>query len=161
MRSLVAAALLVVATALPHVVHAEKMKSFKLRTLNGGAEQSLASVLGKATLVVFFFPTCPYCNAAFPQVQRIYDAYKDQGLSMVWINVVPDEERLIPGWRAEHNYTVPILLGGRWTADDYKLRTTPTHYLLDARGEIIARKAGFNPGDEKPLEQEIQKALAR
>jgi thiol-disulfide isomerase/thioredoxin len=51
---------------------------------------------------VFFFPTCPYCNAAFPKVQKLYDTYREQGLSMVWINVVPDERKLIPEWRAKH-----------------------------------------------------------
>jgi thiol-disulfide isomerase/thioredoxin len=154
------AALLVAALVLvPGTASAEKLKSFKLKSPEG-VEQTLAGVLGRSTLVVFFFPTCPYCNAAFPAVQKIYDTYKDQGLSMVWINVVPDEARLIPEWRAKHGYTVPILLGGRSTPNDYKLTTTPTHYLLDARGEILTKQAGFTPGDEQPLERAIQKALA-
>jgi peroxiredoxin len=142
----------------PAAANAEKLKSFKLKTLDG-AEKTLPDVLGKATLVVFFFPTCPYCNAAFPKVQKLYDTYRDQGLAMVWINVVPDEQRLIADWRTKHGYTVPILLGSRSTPNDYKLRMTPTHYLLDGRGEILSRQDGFNPGDEVRLEQQIQKAL--
>ena len=59
-------------------------------------------MLGKATLVVFFFPTCPYCSAAFPKVQKLYDTYRDQGLTMVWINVVPDEQKQIAPWLAKH-----------------------------------------------------------
>ena len=151
---------LVVAAALawPSPAAAEKLRSFKLKTLEG-VETTLSDVLGKATLVVFFFPTCPYCNAAFPKVQKLYDAYRDQGLSMVWINVVPDEQRLIPAWRAKHGYTVPVLLGGRSTPNDYKVRMTPTHYLLDGRGDILSKQDGFNPGDETRLEQQIQKAL--
>ena len=142
----------------PSFASAEKLKSFKLKTLDG-VELTLPDVLGKATLVVFFFPTCPYCNAAFPKVQKLYDTYRGQGLSMVWINVVPDERKLIPEWRAKHGYTVPVLLGGRSTPNDYKVRMTPTHYLLDARGEILSKQDGFNPGDEVRLEQQIQKAL--
>ena len=139
---------------------AERMKPFTYRSLEG-EQRSLADVLGKATLVVFFFPTCPYCNAAFPHVQKLYDTYRDQGLSMVWINVIPDEEGLIADWRAKHGYTVPVLLGGKSVQNDYKLRMTPTHYLLDAKGEVIARKAGYKAGDEAQLERDIQKALAR
>lgn len=149
----------IAALALPSQVFAEKLRPFRLKTLEG-TERTLNDVLGKATLVVFFFPTCPYCNAAFPKVQKLYDSYREQGLSMVWINVVPDEQRLVPEWRAKHGYTVPVLLGTRSTANDYRLRMTPTHYLLDGRGEILATQAGFNPSDEVKLEQQIQKALA-
>ena len=152
--------LLVAALAIPSPAFAEKLKSFKLKTLEG-VEKTLPDVLGsKATLVVFFFPTCPYCNAAFPKVQKLYDSYREQGLSMVWINVVPDEQTLIADWRTKYGYTVPVLLGGRSTPNDYKVRMTPTHYLLDARGEILSRQDGFTPGDEVRLEQQIQKALA-
>ena len=137
----------------------ETLKSFKLKTLDG-VERTLPDVLGaKATLVVFFFPTCPYCNAAFPSVQKLYDTYKDRGLSIVWINVVPDEAKLIAAWQAQHGYTVPVLLGKGSTPMEYKVRTTPTHYLLNARGEILQKKDGFSPGDEKTLEQDIRNAL--
>ena len=111
--------------------------------------------------MVFFFPSCSYCNAAFPEVQKIYDAYKDRGLAMVWINIVPDEESLIAGWRATHGYTVPVLLGGRSVQNDYKLVMTPTHYLLDSRGKVLSKHAGYTAGDEKSLERNIQQALGQ
>jgi peroxiredoxin len=137
---------------------ADKFKPFTLKTLDG-SERSLSNVLGKTTLVVFFYPTCPYCNAAFPSVQKIYDSYKDRGLSMVWINVITNEENLIAPWQKEHGYTVPVLLGDRALAMSYNLRMTPTHYLLDAKGQVISSHAGYKAGDEKELERSIQKAL--
>lgn len=136
----------------------ENFRPFKLKTLEG-AQRSLSDVLGKATVVVFFFPTCRYCNAAFPEIQKIYDTYKDRGLSMVWINIVPEENSLIERWRSEHGYSVPILLGGRSVQNDYKLTETPTHYLLDSRGKILSKHAGYKAGDEKDLEREVQQAL--
>ena len=154
--------LLVAMLAATVAVEAESFKPFKkLKTLDG-SQQSLGDVLGpKATLVVFFFPTCPYCNAAFPEVQKIYDHYRGQGLSMVWINVLPDEEKLIAPWRAQHGYTVPVLLGNRSVANDYKLRMTPTHFLLDAKGAVLSTHAGYSAGDEKTLERDIQQALGQ
>jgi cytochrome oxidase Cu insertion factor (SCO1/SenC/PrrC family) len=159
MVRLVFGVLLLASVVMPAAA-AERFKPFKLKTLDG-VERTLADVLGKATLVVFFFPTCPYCNAAFPQIQKLHDTYKSEGLSMVWINVVPDEERLIPEWKARHGYTVPILLGGRSVPNDYKLVMTPTHYLLDSQGKVLSRHAGYTAGDEKSLEREIQQALAK
>ena len=140
------------------VVAAESFRPFKLKALDG-SQRSLPDILAKATVVIFFFPTCQYCNAAFPAIQKIYDSYKDRGLSMVWINIVPDEEALIPGWQAAHGYSVPVLLGGRSVQDDYKLDMTPTHYILDARGKVVSKHSGYKAGDEKDLERNIQKAL--
>lgn len=141
-----------------HASADESFRPFKMKTLDG-AQRTLSDVLGKATLVVFFFPTCKYCNAAFPEIQKIYDGYKDRGLSMIWINIVPEENSLIKNWQATHAYTVPILLGGKSVQNDYKLSETPTHYLLDARGKILSKHAGYKAGDEKDLEREIQEAL--
>ena len=153
------AALLLASFETPAVA-ADEFKPFKLKTLDG-TERTLAEMLGKATLVVIFYPTCPYCNAAFPEIQKLHDAYKDQGLSMVWINVLPDEEKLIPEWRARHGYSVPILLGRRSVQNDYKLVMTPTHYLLNAKGEVLSRHAGYTAGDEKKWEREILQALGQ
>jgi thioredoxin-related protein len=145
----------------PHSAFAENFKSFTLKTLDG-SERSLPQVLGsKATLVAFFFPTCQYCNAAFPHVQKIFDANKDQGLAMVWINVIPDEQKLIADWRASHGYTATILLGSRSVAEDYDLRMTPTHVLLDAKGKVLWKHAGYKPGDEKEIERRVQQALSK
>jgi len=160
-KILLVAVLTALATLQP-VTAAESFKPFKKLKALDGSQQSLGDVLGKkATLVVFFFPTCPYCNAEFPEVQKMYDRYKGDGLSMVWINVLPDEEKLIAPWRAQHGYTAPVLLGDRSVANDYKLRMTPTHFLLDAKGAVLSTHAGYSAGDEKTLERDIQQALGQ
>src|SRR5262245_40161964 len=102
-------------------------KPFTLKALDGGSV-ALRDMLGKATLVVFFFPSCPYCNAELPEIQRLYDAYKADGLAMVWINVLPEQDDKVAEWRSRHGFTVPILLGSKSTLVDYQVRTTPSHY---------------------------------
>ena len=56
---------------------------------------------------------------------------------------------------------MPILVGAsvRAVNHDYKVTQTPTGYLLDAKGNIISMHAGYMPGDEKALEQQIKRAL--
>lgn len=139
---------------------ADTFKPFKLKTLDG-IEKSLPDVLGKATLVVFFFPSCRFCSVALPEMHKLHEAYRAQGLSMVWINVIPEEEPLLADWQARHGYSVPVLVGGRSVQKDYKLTMTPTHYLIDSRGGVLLRRAGFQPGDERELERAIQQALAQ
>lgn len=139
----------------------DSFKPFKFKTPEG-SQKVLKDYLGKATLVTFFFPTCEYCNQEFPHLQKMYDQYKDQGLSAVAINIVPDQNPLIAGWQKEHQYTFPILIGA--TVDgagkDYDLKMTPTHFLLDPQGKVLLKQNGYKPGDEKTLEEAVKKALS-
>ena len=137
---------------------AETFKPFKLKTPEGKS-QTLADVAGKATLVIFFSPTCSYCNASAPLINRLHDANKERGLSIVWVNVVPEEEKLIASWRDKHGHAMPILLGGRSIQNDYRLSMTPTYYLIDASRTVLWKHSGFKAEDETVLEQAIQKAL--
>jgi peroxiredoxin len=135
-------------------------KSFKLKTLDG-QKKTLADYTGKLTLIGFFYPQCPYCRVSVPQLQSMYDKYKDSGLSVVLINVVEGEDSLIPRFVKDHRITLPVLTGTWQPAlvRDYDLEATPTHFLLDDKGMVLLRQNGYTPGDEKALESRIAVAL--
>ena len=138
----------------------DKFKPFKLKTLDG-AQKTLQDFQNKATLVEFFYPRCPFCNAALPEIQKIYDKYKDKGLSVVWINVLPEQNKLIAKWQEEHHFTVPVLIGASQESlqRDYRLIATPTAYLLGEKGEVLLYQSEYKAGDEKVLEAKIVEAL--
>jgi peroxiredoxin len=138
----------------------DAFKPFSLKTLDG-KKKTLKDFSNKVTLVSFFFPRCPYCNVELPQIQKIYDKYKDRGLSAVWVNILPEEEGLIAGWQMAKNLTVPVLIGGAQEAlqRDYHINSTPSTYLLDENGRVLFREDGYKPGDEITLEGKIETAL--
>jgi thiol-disulfide isomerase/thioredoxin len=144
-----------------YVLPKEGFKPFALKTLEG-SPKTLQDYLNRATLVTFFFPTCGYCNGEFPHLQKIYDKYKDQGFSLVSINIMPDQNSLIADWLSSHQYKFPVLIGATLEAlqKDYDLRATPTHFLLDSKGKVLLKQTGYKAGDEKILEDKIQKALS-
>jgi cytochrome oxidase Cu insertion factor (SCO1/SenC/PrrC family) len=113
------------------------------------------------TLVSFFFPRCPYCNVELPEIQKIYDKYKERGLSAVWVNILPEEASLIAGWQMAKKLTVPVLIGGSQESlqRDYRINSTPSTYLLDENGRVLFRADGYQPGDEKILEAKIEAVL--
>jgi cytochrome oxidase Cu insertion factor (SCO1/SenC/PrrC family) len=139
---------------------ADTFKPFSLKTL-GGKRKTLKDFANKLTLVSFFFPRCPYCNVELPEIQKIYDRYKDRGLSAVWINILPEETGLIAGWQMARNLTVPVLIGGTQESlqRDYSINSTPSTYLLDENGRVLFRADGYKAGDEKTLESRIEAAL--
>lgn len=146
--------------ALNVVSAADKFKPFTLKTVDGGT-RSLKDYLNKATLVTFFFPTCGYCNAEMPHLQKFHDQYKDQGFSMVAINIVPDQDSMIADWLSKNRYTFPVLTGATIESaqKDYGLRMTPSLYLLDSQGKVVFKQGGYKAGDEKKLEDQIRKVL--
>jgi peroxiredoxin len=137
-----------------------KFKPFKLKTLDG-SDKTLLDYTNKVTLVSFFFPRCPSCNAELPEEQKIFDKYKDKGLSMVWINILPDEEELVAGWAIKRRLTVPVLVGASQASleKDYHVTATPTNYLVGENGEVLFHQNGYKGGDEKNLEAKIAAAL--
>jgi thioredoxin-related protein len=138
----------------------DTFKPFKLKNLSG-KEKTLADFSNQTILISFFFPTCPYCNKSLPEVQRIYDKYKDKGLSAVWINTLPSQDSRIPQWQKAGRYTVPVLVAGNPTAlqYDYGIRGTPTHYLIGAKGEVLLHIVGYREGGDERLELAVQEAL--
>jgi cytochrome oxidase Cu insertion factor (SCO1/SenC/PrrC family) len=138
----------------------DTFKPFALKSLDG-KRKTLADFSNRLTLVNFFFPRCPYCNQELPEIQKIYDRYKDRGLSAVWINILPDEAKLVEAWQAAKNLTVPVLVGGSQDAlqRDYRVESTPATYLLDAHGRVLFHQDGYKPGDEKQLESRIAALL--
>jgi thiol-disulfide isomerase/thioredoxin len=139
---------------------AGRFKPFRYSATDG-RQIALTDVLGRTTLVVFFFPSCPYCNAAFAGIEKLQETYKDRGLVVVWINVVPEEDRLISEWQRRHAYDDAVLLGGEAAQHTYSVRATPTYYLLDGAGGVISTHAGYKAGDEHVLDQSIRVALDR
>jgi peroxiredoxin len=138
----------------------QTFKPFKMKTLDG-TDKTLADFSNKVTLVSFFYPKCPSCNQELPQEQKIYDKYKDKGLSMVWINILPDEEELVAGWAIKRHLNVPVLVGASQDSleKDYHVTATPTNFLLGENGEVLLRQNGYKLGDEKNLEARIAAAL--
>jgi cytochrome oxidase Cu insertion factor (SCO1/SenC/PrrC family) len=149
-----------VRTSAPPTAIPDTFKPFSLRTLDG-KQKTLKDFANKLTLVNFFFPRCPYCNVELPEIQKIYDKYKDKGLSAVWINILPEEDSLVAGWEAARNLTVPVLIGGSASSleQDYHINSTPATYLLDEHGRVLFHQDGYKPGDEKTLEAKIAAAL--
>ena len=133
---------------------------FELLDLEG-QNRKLSEFLNRSTLVSFFFPTCGACNEEMPHFQRFFEEYGNQGLSVVAVNVIPDQDELVPHWRDNNGITFPILVGADTNTliANYRLSATPLNFLLDSDGKILSRQEGYAPGSEASIEVHIQEAL--
>jgi peroxiredoxin len=106
-----------------------------------GEALSLNEVLGKVTLVDFWAAWCRPCRAENPNIVRIYDKYKDKGLSILgvsldrteadWIKAIEDD-----GLRWHH---VSKLQYFGEIAKLYNVTGIPASFILDENGVIVAK----------------------
>lgn len=125
-----------------------------------GSKVSLAEQKGKVVLVDFWATWCGPCRAAIPNLVRMYNEYKDQGLVVLGISLDQEKDAL-PKFIKDYNITYPILYGNQQIARAYEVQSIPTLVIFDKKGKIAFREVGFSDENITTLEQKIKDALAQ
>jgi peroxiredoxin len=82
--------------------------AFTLSDLDGN-EYSLEQLRGKYIVIHFAATWCPFCNAEAPNLNQLYNDYRDKGVAVFIIDVREDIE-LIKKAFARFNFSFPVLL---------------------------------------------------
>ena len=96
-----------------------------------------------------------------PKLQKVYDKYKDQGLTVVGVNEDgPRGQAKVKPFLRSKKLTFPIALDlDSSVANRMRVTAYPTTLLLDQDGMIVYRQAGFTSGQEAKLIAEIEQIL--
>ena len=102
----------------------------------------------KATLVNFWYYNCAPCRIEFPEFEKLYEKYREQGLTIVAVNR-GDSAKTVSGYTQMAGLQFPVVLGGEFERaavfKNYKVSEAfPQTYLLDADGRIVYRSAGMD-----------------
>jgi len=91
----------------------------------------------------------------------LYDKYRAQGLSMVAMNVNPEQNGELAEWRQKGKYTFPVVLADNddFARDKYGVLGTPTNLLLDGDGKAVFRLLGYTTGGEQVMEAQVRELL--
>ena len=106
-----------------------------------GEELALNDVLGKVTLVDFWAAWCRPCRAENPNIVRVYNKYKDQGLSILGVSLdreAEDWKKAISDDGLEWNHVSNVDYFDE-LAELYNVDAIPASFLLDENGVIIAK----------------------
>jgi thiol-disulfide isomerase/thioredoxin len=112
-----------------------------LATLDGG-RLGLDDFKGTPTLVVFWAPWCGVCAAEADNLARVQSLVGDRARV---VTVAAEYERLdeVEKYVARHEIALPVLLGGKRTARDWRVSAFPTAFVLDEDGQISHRMVGY------------------
>lgn len=134
-----------------------KAPDFTLPTMDGKTF-SLQEALSRGPVVAAFFKiSCPVCQYAMPFIERIYQAYKSQNVSIVGVSQNGKKDTL--AFMKEYGLTFPVLLDDTSTypvSNAYGLTNVPTIFWIAQDGEIEISSVGW----EKKAVEDINRKAA-
>ncbi len=103
-----------------------------------GKSWHLRDLKGKVVLVNFWATWCPPCRKEMPDLQALYDTYKDQGF--VVLSISDEEAAKVSPFITERNISYPVLLDpGRKVNDAFVVDGIPKSFVYDREGKLVAQ----------------------
>ncbi len=135
---------------------------FSLQSTDGRTVR-LSDYLGKSVVLIdFWSTTCDPCMVEMPHLVELYKSRKDKGFVVLAVSL-DGPESLADVNRVVHdkNMIFPVLLDQETTvvARYNPKREMPFTVLIDKNGNIVKKKPGYTPGDEKALVADVDKLL--
>ena len=119
----------------------EKAIDFTLQDLNGN-KVSLSDFRGKNVYLNFFTTWCPPCRTEMPDIEKVYQKYKDKDLVILAVDIGEDKDS-VKSFIEENNFSFKVLLDSEQSiAEKYKITAIPVSVFIDKEGNVIAKKVG-------------------
>lgn len=108
-------------------------------------------------VINFWFTTCAPCKAEIPDLNKLYDKYKDKGIK--FIAVTFDDKKETEKFLKKMEFNYPIAILGIETIKKFNINSFPTSLIVDKNGMIIFEKTGLSQNIYTELDNQIIKAL--
>ncbi len=103
-----------------------------------GKSWHLQDLKGKVVLVNFWATWCPPCRKEMPDLQALYDKYKDQGF--VVLSISDEEAGKVSPFIAERKISYPVLLDPRRKVNEaFVVEGIPKSFVYDREGKLVAQ----------------------
>ncbi len=116
---------------------ARQKADFTLADLHGKLWH-LSDLQGKVVLVNFWATWCPPCRKEMPDLQALYDKYKDQGF--VVLSISDEGKEKVAPFIKERNISYPVLLDpGRKVNELYQVDGIPKSFVYNRDGKLVTQ----------------------
>jgi len=143
------------------ILAAQNVQNFVLKDIENN-NRSFNELKGeKLTLIDFWATWCKPCTKAIPELNRIYDELKLQGVEIIGINCDgPRSVSKVGPFSKSMNIKYPVLIDiNSEIKTALNVIAFPTLLLVDSKGKIIWIHEGFVSGDTETIIDEIKKHL--
>ncbi len=116
---------------------ARQKADFTLSDLPGNSWH-LQDLRGKVVLVNFWATWCPPCRKEMPDLQALYDKYKDRGF--IVLSISDEEATKVQPFIRERKITYPVLLDpGRKVNELFQVEGIPKSFVYSREGKLVAQ----------------------
>src|ERR1700752_3409441 len=113
-------------------------------------------------LAAFFKVNCPTCQFTFPFLERMYEAYGNDGFTFLGVSQNNTEDTR--EFAQEFGVKFPRLIDDENTftaSNEYGITNVPSVFLISQDGKILERSVGFGKRDLENMAQEAARATNR
>jgi peroxiredoxin len=104
----------------------------------GGKTWTLKEQRGKVVVLNFWATWCPPCRKEMPDLEALYQQFKDQGLVILAIS--DEAAGKVTPFIAEHKVTYPILLDPERKVNElFQIEGIPKTFVYDRNGKLVAQ----------------------
>ncbi len=140
---------------LTFIDHKPSAPTFNLPDMNGKMHQ-LSDYLGKPVIVSFWATWCPPCLKEIPQLNRAWDALKDEGVEMLLVNINEGKETI-----EAYQKKVPIhpkILRDETAGQLYNWNMIglPAAFVIDPEGRVVYQALGEREWDSKEMLDKVR-----
>lgn len=142
--------------------YSQEHQNLVVQTIDG-EELSLESLIQQGPVLVNFWALwCEPCKLEMKQLQSIVDRYKDRGFSLLAIN--QDNQKSIGKvsvFISSMGYSFQVATDPDGEiAQQFNVQSIPLSLLFDSNGNVVYKALGYKPGDEKKIEEALEKILS-
>ncbi len=115
---------------------------------------------GRVVYLDFWASWCAPCRQSFPWMQAMQDAYAQQGLTIIAVNLDvnrADAEKFLLQYKPQ--FSVSYDTRGE-VAGRYRIAGMPTSVIIDRHGVTRFTHVGFRPVDRTEYENQLRALLA-
>lgn len=124
-----------------------------------GSYTTLEQLRGKVVLVNFWATWCPPCRFEMPGFQKVYDAQKAKGFTIIGLSADEGSREHVVGFLKQRGITYPVGMATDNTLTAFGgVNAFPTSFLIDRKGRIRYRVSGIFA--EVALREAVERLLA-
>lgn len=111
-----------------------------------GESISLSDYHGKVVFLNFWATWCPPCQREMPEIQKLFEKYKDSNDIAIVTVVMPGGREMdasgIKKFLKEKDFTMPVIFDDGRLSNEYQITNLPTTYMLDRNGDKYGSVVG-------------------
>jgi peroxiredoxin len=121
-----------------------------------GKSVKLSAMRGKVVLVDFWASWCEPCKKELPLLGKMAARLKDRGIEVVTINIDDRKENAEDFVKAHSLQQLTVVHDSdKSIVGKYEPPKMPSSFIVDKSGIVRQVNAGFDPGDESKIEQQL------